>query len=357
MASKQKGSQATMDGSVVETRVRGSGIKTTGNSKDKKPEEVETLQAYFNHVKKGTIASLDKTERDKIHNQLSQQVQAAISVAENHGLLCNMRFQPILEKMDPADRRKLSPAERNTIRQGKIARDRIIDLNMRLVTTIASKIHRKASKKVNKMDLIQEGYLGLVRAIEKFDSSKGCSFSTYAYRWILQAVLVSIQQEERLIKMDSNAISLVKRFYRGEYRPETEADTKKLNHLLMVYHYPMQDHEDRCGQYSNHPDPKTTEAAIQDQDDRLAAKDDIAALLVRIPLHESLALQGRYELGWFARYSGESRVTRLEARLRAWISAHGEPPECGGLLGPSISRSNAAEWVADGIRSLQALTC
>ena len=84
--------------------------------------------------------------------------------------------------------RPLTDAEQRLVRSGLRARERFMQCNLQLVVHVAKKYENRKRKSLEIMDLIQEGNIGLARAVELFDSSRGYKFSTYAYWWIRQSV-------------------------------------------------------------------------------------------------------------------------------------------------------------------------
>jgi len=89
-------------------------------------------------------------------------------------------------------------------RQGRRARDKFIQSNLKLVVNIAKKYDGRQRKAMMLMDLIQEGNIGLARAVDMFDPSRGYRFTTYAYWWIKQAIHRAIANNDNMIRIPSS---------------------------------------------------------------------------------------------------------------------------------------------------------
>lgn len=128
-----------------------------------------------------------------------------------------------LRKLKQAPHHACADEWEHAITEGMTAREHIIKANTRLVVSIAKKYMNRG---VPFLDLIQEGNLGLMKAVEKFDYKRGFRFSTYATWWIRQTITRAIADQGRTIRVPVHMSDSIRRLYRAARKLEQENGRK-----------------------------------------------------------------------------------------------------------------------------------
>ncbi len=160
------------------------------------PVTSDPVRMYLKEI--GKVPLLTAAQEVDLAKKIEAGVQATekLEEAEAKGI-----------ELDPAERRRLERLEHI----GLQAKKQLVEANLRLVVSIAK---RYVGRGMLFLDLIQEGNLGLIRAVEKFDYSKGFKFSTYATWWIRQAITRAIADQARTIRIPVHMVETINKLIR-----------------------------------------------------------------------------------------------------------------------------------------------
>ena len=156
----------------------------------------DSVRAYLKQI--GKVALLNAEEEVELAKRIEAGLYAAerVRVAEEEG-----------EKLVTQLRRDL----KWIVRDGERAKNHLLEANLRLVVSLAK---RYTGRGMAFLDLIQEGNLGLIRAVEKFDYTKGYKFSTYATWWIRQAITRAMADQARTIRIPVHMVEVINKLGR-----------------------------------------------------------------------------------------------------------------------------------------------
>jgi RNA polymerase primary sigma factor len=163
-----------------------------------------------------TIYDIPELTEEELEEQLEEEVDEELE-EEGEVLEGEADHDPVKMYLQEIGRVSLLSREQEielasrVVAGEKWARDQLIVANLRLVVSIAK---RYMGRGLSFLDLIQEGNLGLMRAVEKFDHTKGYKFSTYATWWIRQAITRAIADQSRTIRIPVHMIETVRELQR-----------------------------------------------------------------------------------------------------------------------------------------------
>jgi len=233
------------------------GIEIITSDAEEEREKISTKvrpQANERKAHKKTFDLSGISSDDSISLYLKEMASVPLLKAEEE-----VRLAKQLERGNLArqrlERSSQNPARRERylrdIQVGNAARAHLIKANTRLVVSIAK---RYMGQGVPFLDLIQEGNLGLMKAVSKFDYRRGCKFSTYATWWIRQSITRALAEQGRIIRLPSHVGDRIRKVYRtaqqleqyGARRPtpveigdRMNLDPTKIRWLLRVSRRPL----------------------------------------------------------------------------------------------------------------------
>lgn len=174
-------------------------VQQNFNYSDRKQD---TLGVYLTEISREPLLNCEQ----EVH--YAQQVQKMMNLLDLKLDLANkLQQQPTLTKW-ASEANITVPELQQILQRGDNAKQKMIRANLKLVVSIAKKYQYH---NLDLIDLIQEGSLGLQRAVEKFDPSKGFKFSTYAYWWVKQSIIRAIDYKSRTIRLPSHICQKLKK--------------------------------------------------------------------------------------------------------------------------------------------------
>jgi len=147
----------------------------------------DSVRAYLRDI--GRIPLLEHDEEILLGRKV-QRMMRILEVKEEFEGISNADLAKMLGITEKELRRQM--------RDGERAKDKMVMANLRLVVSVAKKYTKR---NMELLDIIQEGSIGLVRGVEKFDPGRGYKFSTYAYWWIRQGITRAIAEKSRAIRL------------------------------------------------------------------------------------------------------------------------------------------------------------
>jgi RNA polymerase primary sigma factor len=216
-----KGAEVDADNPLSNSLVNGAGVKTDGEGGKTKPAEEESEAAGFvirdddeDDAPAQQVVTAGATA-DPVKDYLKQIGKVALLNAEQEVELAK-RIEAGLfaeEKLNAGGKidMKLKRELWWISQDGKNAKNHLLEANLRLVVSLAK---RYTGRGMLFLDLIQEGNLGLIRAVEKFDYTKGFKFSTYATWWIRQAITRAMADQARTIRIPVHMVEVINKLAR-----------------------------------------------------------------------------------------------------------------------------------------------
>ena len=169
--------------------------------------DVDLVRSYLRDI--GRVPLLSNEQEIT----LGRQVQDLVCLENIQCELKNANGdEPTFEEL--SEKTGLSIQElKKKLKRGNRAKERMVSANLRLVVSVAKKYTKR---NMDLLDLIQEGTIGLVRGVEKFDPARGYKFSTYAYWWIRQGITRAIAEKSRVIRLPIHITEMLNKLKKGQ---------------------------------------------------------------------------------------------------------------------------------------------
>ncbi len=231
---------------LIARRRRKRNLRSSHERSSESGGTADTVRMYLKEIGRVDLLTVDDERR------LAQAIDDGNNAAAR--LDAELEGSPLTD----TERRRLLRAVHN----GQRAKSELIQANLRLVVSIAK---RYSGRGMQFLDLIQEGNLGLMRAVDKFDHTKGFKFSTYATWWIRQAITRSIADQARTIRIPVHMVESMNRVLRMQRQMHQELEREPT----------LDELADRCGMTIDRireilrisQDPLSLDSPVGEEDD------------------------------------------------------------------------------------------
>ena len=167
--------------------------------------DVDLVRSYLRDI--GRVPLLTHEQEITLGRQVLMDIEALQSELESRD-----GDKPSADKLAKASGLTSLQLKRK-LQHGRRAKERMVAANLRLVVSVAKKYTKR---NMELLDLIQEGTIGLVRGVEKFDPTRGYKFSTYAYWWIRQGITRAIAEKSRTIRLPIHITEMLNKLKKGQ---------------------------------------------------------------------------------------------------------------------------------------------
>tara|TARA_Y100001968_G_scaffold300189_1_gene311400 strand:- start:583 stop:1542 length:960 start_codon:yes stop_codon:yes gene_type:complete len=300
--------------------------------------EVDLVRSYLRDIGRVPLLS---------HEQeitLGRQVQELVSIEQLESDMTEAAGErPAPEAL--AHSAGLTPLQlKKKVKSGNRAKERMVAANLRLVVSVAKKYTKR---NMELLDLIQEGTIGLVRGVEKFDPARGYKFSTYAYWWIRQGITRAIAEKSRTIRLPIHITEMLNKLKKGQRELSQQISrTPTITELAEYVDLPEESVKELM---CNARQPMSLEMKLSDGDDSvlmdlLPGDEDLPSEIIEMD-----CMKGDLETILEQLPELQSRVLRLRYGM------DGDDPMSltgiGRILG--ISRDRVRNLERDGLRGLR----
>ena len=222
------------------------------------PIEVDLVRSYLRDI--GRVPLLSHEQEITLGRQVQELMSLEFLEAD---LQVNTGQKPSTEDLAVAAGLTQMQLKRK-LKNGHRAKERMVAANLRLVVSVAKKYTKR---NMELLDLIQEGTIGLVRGVEKFDPARGYKFSTYAYWWIRQGITRAIAEKSRTIRLPIHITEILNKLKKGQRVLSQEMSrTPTLTELAEFVELPEADVKELMSSARN---PMSLQMSIGDNEDTM----------------------------------------------------------------------------------------